>query len=177
MARTIIRFEIDGEWSAEEMGQFFVDLDELYMLLTTLQTIQFRDPSGPRGKMKHELRYFSEWIKSANPHSKFLQVIKVQYGSPGIQDLVGVGEIVGHIKEFILKIIENISSRRERELKNTQLELENARQFLQLRKDYDLNEEELLFLVKEINTRQRRLEKLIREGKIITVKEVGQLPE
>jgi len=106
MERRIIRFRIDGEWSAEEMGQFFLDLDDLYMLINMLLVLMVRAPSGPRGQMKHELRFFSQWLRSANPDSKFLEVVQIHYGSPGIQDLVGVGEIVGHIKEFILKIIE-----------------------------------------------------------------------
>lgn len=67
--------------------------------------------------------------------------------------------------------MKNVSSRRERDLKNTSLELQNARQFLELQKDFNLSEEELQFLIEEINTRQRRFEYLIREKKLISVEE------
>ncbi|HYX71480.1 MAG TPA: hypothetical protein VE732_01810 [Nitrososphaera sp.] len=174
--RSIIRFNIEGKWSTEEMGTFFLDLDDLYMLLESLEAAYFRIPSGPRGRFKRDLRSISKQLKGFNPGAEFLRIVQIQYGSPGIQDIAGVGVIVGHVKDFILKIIENVSSRRERELRNTELEIENARRFLQLRRDYNLTEEELIYLIQEINTRQRNIEQLIRENKLISVEEVGQLP-
>ena len=112
----IIRFSIDGKWSTEDMGAFCLALDDLYMLLTALETTMLRSPEGARGQFKHKLRYHSRWLRECNPGSPFLEIIKIRYGSPGFQDVAGVGVIVGHLKDFVLQIIENVTNRKRRAL-------------------------------------------------------------
>jgi hypothetical protein len=172
----IIRFSIDGKWSVEDTGQFCLDLDDLYMLLESLNTTMYRSPEGPRGKYKRPLRDISKWLKSCNPGADFFRIIEIRYGSAGIQDVAGVGVIVGHLKDFILTIIENVTSRKSRSLKIREAEIENARRYLELRKDYNLTDEEALFLIEEINVRQLNIKRLIREGKLVSAKDIGELP-
>lgn len=62
-----------------------------------------------------------------------------------IKDIAGLGEIVGHIKDLLLKIIETISMREERKLRNEKLKLENAREFLDIVKKHDLTPEQLKY--------------------------------
>lgn len=131
-ALRIIRFSIRGRWSTEDMGEFCLALDDLYMLLDALETTMLRDPGGARGKFKTDLKHHGRWLRECNPGMPFLRIIKIRYGSPGFQDVAGVGVIVGHIKDFILQIIENMTNRKRRRLENRQLEIENARKFLEL---------------------------------------------
>jgi len=172
-SRHLIRFNIDGTWTPDEMGMFLLDLDDLYMLHIALEAVKFHIPGG-KWNMEYDLRRISEVMKSYNPNSVFLELIRIQYGSPGITDLVGMGEIVGHIKEFILKIIKNVSSMDKRQLRNAQLEIENARAFLQLQKDYNRSQEDLHNLIEQINRRQQRIARLVTQGKLVSVEIITQ---
>lgn len=60
-----------------------------------------------------------------------------------IKDIVGLGEIVGHIKDFIIKLMEILSSRDEGKLKVRRLKLENASEFLRLAELYNITPEQL----------------------------------
>jgi hypothetical protein len=64
---------------------------------------------------------------------------------PNIKDIAGLGEIVGHIKDFLLKLIEIRSAREERRLRNESLRLKNTFKFLALAKKYNLTPEELKY--------------------------------
>jgi hypothetical protein len=63
--------------------------------------------------------------------------------SRDIKDIAGLGEIIGHIKDLILKLIEMWAARDERNLKKRRLELENTREFLELAERYNLTPEQL----------------------------------
>ena len=58
-----------------------------------------------------------------------LQLKRVQYASPGFIDIAGMGVIVGHIKDFVLRILEMRADgpKRELELQVQQTELQRAR--------------------------------------------------
>lgn len=175
LAPRVIRFSIAGRWSTEDMGEFCLALDDLYMLLDALETTMLRDSSGARGKFKKDLKYHSEWLRECNPGVPFLRIIKIRYGSPGFQDIAGAGVIVGHIKDFVLGIIDNVSNRKKRRLENKQLEIENARKFLELADDYNLTDEETMGLINAINERQRKISRLVAERKVISVRDAGRL--
>jgi len=102
-----------------------------------------------------------------------LQIRKIKYGSPGFSDLAGAGEAIGHIKDFVLKIIEHWVARRqtnleneERELKNQKLRIENAREFVQLAKDCGYTEAETRRLLNWVDEKQETYIILIENGKL-----------
>src|SRR5581483_4015272 len=106
-----------------------------------------------------------------------LEVQRIQYGSEGFKDLAGIGEIVGHIKDFILKLIEHKSAKRQRELeneekeiRNQQLRIENARSFVALAKECGYSEPEIRSLVHFVDDRQQTLVDLIDTDKIRSVR-------
>lgn len=160
----IIRFEIDGRWTAAEMAKSLIHLEDLYNLRFVLQVVHedwhdwehfyyelMHFPSFRRSlkrRMLHpalfaglyptiptiplEPRELSQISNLLYPQEQ-LEIRRIEYGSPGFKDLAGLGEIVGHIKDFVLAIIEHCSLRKkrnleneERELKNEQLRIENA---------------------------------------------------
>ncbi len=86
-----------------------------------------------------------------------LVVQRVLYGSPGIKDLVGVGEIVGHVKDLLVRLIEHWSTRRQRSLENERRELENqqlqveiAKQFVGLARELGYTKKEMRQLVSSV---------------------------
>jgi hypothetical protein len=68
-----------------------------------------------------------------------------------IQDVGGLGVIVGHVKDLILKFFEYWSQRVERKLKYESLRLQLAREFLQLANDSHMTPEELMTLIQSLN--------------------------
>jgi len=72
-----------------------------------------------------------------------LEIRRIEYGSPGFKDLAGLGDIVGHIMEFIFRLIEHRSRREKRKLENDRLRIENAREFVQLAKECGYTEADI----------------------------------
>lgn len=106
-----------------------------------------------------------------------LQLRKIEYGSPGFSDLAGAGEAIGHVKDFILKLIEHWVTRRqrnleneERELKNQRLRIENCREFVQLAKDCGYTEAEPRRLFNWVDERQETYIILIENEKLRKVR-------
>ncbi|HVT39611.1 MAG TPA: hypothetical protein VHE78_11240 [Gemmatimonadaceae bacterium] len=102
-----------------------------------------------------------------------LVVQRVLYGSPGIKDLAGIGEIIGHVKDLLVRLIEHWSTRRQRslenehrELENQQLQVEIAKQFVGLAQGLGYTKKEMRQLVATIVQEQRPLVHLVAAGKI-----------
>jgi hypothetical protein len=104
-----------------------------------------------------------------------LVVRRIIYGSPGIKDLVGFGEIIGHLKDFIQFGIEHWSSRRKRSLEDDRLELENkklqieiAKGFVDIADSLGYSTQEKRQLVAAVVHEQKPLIQLISDGKIVS---------
>jgi hypothetical protein len=102
-----------------------------------------------------------------------LEVRRISYASPGFTDLAGVGTVVGHIKDFIIKLIERRDSRRQRELnderaalENDRIRLENARNFVALGRDLGYSETDLRLLAAHVDKKQEPLVRLIQQQKL-----------
>ena|ERR1700749_1280191 len=62
-----------------------------------------------------------------------------------INDIAGLGEIIGHLKEFLLGLVEMWTTREERKLKNQSLRLRNMREFLRIAMEYNLTPEQIKY--------------------------------
>lgn len=54
-----------------------------------------------------------------------LVVLRTEHNSPGFTDLAGIGQIIGHLKEFLIKLVDFYAGKEERNLKNSKLRYEN----------------------------------------------------
>jgi hypothetical protein len=102
-----------------------------------------------------------------------LEVRRINYGSPGVADLAGIGTVIGHIKDFIVKLIERGDSRKQRELneeraalENDRIRLENARSFVALARDLGYTESEVRRLVAHVDEKQGIFLRLIDQKKL-----------
>ncbi len=102
-----------------------------------------------------------------------LRVTRVQFSSPGFKDFSGLGEVVGHIKDFVLRLIDLYVGRRKRQIENEIREtglvsdrLDNARKFIDLARDCGYTKAEIRKLVRWTDARQGDLIPLIMAGKI-----------
>ncbi|MEZ5399175.1 MAG: hypothetical protein R2729_05860 [Bryobacteraceae bacterium] len=112
-----------------------------------------------------------------------LVVQRVLYGSPGIKDLVGLGEIVGHVKDLLVRLIDHCSTRRQRSLENERRELENqqlqveiAKQFVGLAQELGYTKKEMRQLVSAVVLEQRPLVRLVAAGKITSADTISGEP-
>lgn len=195
--RQIIRINISDDWSASDIATFLHELDYLYNLGLRIVAAATSDKNERQVEMWTEKSLLAEHIKKQFPQAE-LEVCQIHYSSPGFTDLAGMGTVIGHIKDFLLRLIDyRVSSRRrtleeeqmaadnakknlENEtlmLKNVQLRLENARQFLELAKANGFTEEEIKKLIPPIDKAQETLVRLVSEGRIETVELRTELPE
>jgi len=84
--------------------------------------------------------------------------------------------VVGHIKDFILKLIERRDSRRKRELdeeraalENDLIRLENARSFVALGRELGYSETDLRRLILYVDGKQDTLVRFIEQRKLAGV--------
>ena len=112
-----------------------------------------------------------------------LEVRRVSYASPGLKDLAGFGEIIGHVKDFLVYLLEFRERRRqlnleneERELRNDSLRIDNARRFVRLRKESVRADAEERRLIQWVDERQQTFIDLIDQQKISGVDVVDEEP-
>lgn len=202
----ILRLEIDGRWSAEDLGQALVSVSDLYDLRLFLELL--REDQREWERFYDELMHFPpfrhRWRKrfpywGAVPWApgfpgalppvldeaqlsrlsqllepdERLEVRRISYASPGATDLAGIGTVIGHIKDFILKLIERRNSKRQRQLdeeraalENDRIRLENARNFVALTRDLGYPETDLRRLVLHVDGKQGTLVRLIAQQKL-----------
>jgi hypothetical protein len=190
----ILRIKIEDRWEASEFASSLNALDRLYCLrlgleleleeLSELEELYFRAPYPMRRSVRY-LRQIGnrESLVSRGRVSLFaleqlepkerLEVRRVIYGSPGIKDLAGIAEIIGHLKDFILRLIEHAVNCREkrldnekRELENEQLKIKVAREYVELARDLGYTKAQVRQLVVAVLKEQEPLTKLIADGKI-----------
>lgn len=86
---------------------------------------------------------------------------RVRLESPGFTDLAGIGVISGHVKDFIVRVIEIATTHKQRDLRNQLLEsqvlaqrIQNARELVSLADDLGLDQSEIRELVGFVDRRQ-----------------------
>src|SRR4051812_21075906 len=121
---TVLSFEIDGNWYAPEMGVFLTQVDDLYRMYLGLELIKdneyIRDYLRDMRANNEQHLSLTKGLVIISHKAQFinhLRVVRLQYASPGVQDLAGIGVIVGHIKDLVLRLIDLATSRKERRLK------------------------------------------------------------
>jgi hypothetical protein len=108
-----------------------------------------------------------------------LTVLRLQYGSPGFVDLLGVGKVVEQVRLFVEKLIDLRVTKRGRFLENEARvldlrakKIENARNFVRLAgeaREQGLSELEIKYLVELTEGAEERLLRQIAPGKITAI--------
>jgi hypothetical protein len=112
--------------------------------------------------------------------SERLEIRRLEYASPGASDLAGIGTIVGHVKDFVVKLIDRHDTRRQRELNDERaaaeidrIRLENARSYVALVKDLGYSETEMRKLVAHVDEKQDTLVRLVDQKKLTGASLIG----
>lgn len=188
-SRQIIRINLSDDWSASDMATFLHELDFLYNLGLGIVAAAASNETERQIEMWTERSFLTEHIKTRHPQAE-LEVRQIQYSSPGFTDLAGVGTVVGHVKDFLFRLIDyRVHARRRNleddhlaaqntkvsleneaiRLKNAQLQLENTRQFLELAKANGYSDAEIQKLIQPVNRVQETLVRFVADGRIESV--------
>jgi hypothetical protein len=191
----VMRIEMDNKWSATELGSLLTNLSDLYSLSFILHLIrgnqleEYLARSLPSFPVFRRRKVFLKWLLrnyilegSRSLFSEYfipderLEVRRIKYSSPGVTDLTGIGAIVGHITDFILRLIEHHSTESQRslenerrELENERIRLENAKSFLSILRDYGLKVEDMRELISYVDNKQDIIFQLVTSHKITGV--------
>jgi hypothetical protein len=175
---TVLSLEIDENWYAPEMGTFLLHLNDLYRLYLGLEEIYAEERARDylrhikeQGEQQLNLTKGLVYISHKAERFNHLRVVRIQYASPGNQDLAGIGVIIGHIKDFILRLIELHVSKEERRLKNERLEIENLSERIKIAKEVGFTDKEIRNALGWAKKRQKTISDLIEDGKILSVTE------
>jgi hypothetical protein len=208
----IMRCKIEGSWTTKDMIESLSSFRDLYNIRLGLQVVA--EDSRDLEEIFYELQHFPPFRKRLKrrrlhpllidtllsgygigvvdpsrlqtlvlPHEE-LKVRRIEYASPGFKDLAGLGDIVGHVKDFTLELIKHFSTRTNRNLKdeeqeihNQALRIQNARSFVALAKECGFEDAEMRKLVLGVDSKQGPLIQLIENGKIQDVKMLDEKNE
>lgn len=200
----VMRCRIAGSWTAKDMAESLMAFRDLYNIRLGLEV--FAEDQRDLEQYLIEFMHFPplrKRLKSRRLHPLFLQALftgpsapigdianvarlvypheelkvrKIKYASPGFKDLAGFGEIIGHIKDFILKLVDHFGSKRSRhlkdeehELRNQSIRIQNARDFVGLARECGFDESEIRQLINSVDDKQDPIVRLVQSGKIQNV--------
>jgi hypothetical protein len=120
---TLIVLDLDGDWTAEELSAMLRSLEDLYNLLIVLNSLLLRRHVVRESFFPIDRRNVRRMAFQFTDESA-LRVPRIQYSSPGLADLLGAGETIKQIKEFLFGITDRVLDRKKRALDIQQRELE-----------------------------------------------------
>nr|WP_321233603.1 hypothetical protein [uncultured Psychroserpens sp.] len=125
-----------------------------------------------RGRMRRLLRKEFPYDEK-NEYLAPLKLVQIQYASPGFGDFAGLGAIVGHLKDILLRLMDSRESKRHRDnryhkerLENLALELEISKELYNHLSRIGFEGEELRKLWQNDAKHLSELSRLISEDKI-----------
>lgn len=134
-----------------------------------------------------ELRFFDlsdighiYYATNQLPSDFLLAIGSINYNSPGKIDLLGIGEVVRHLKDFFFDIlkIRDEAKRRKLEIRKQEEELmskrlENVNKFLEISKEHNLDYATTTKIIREIGSYESELYDFAINGKLdsVSVKE------
>ncbi|MBQ4915320.1 hypothetical protein J8L85_12780 [Maribacter sp. MMG018] len=105
-----------------------------------------------------------------------LQIIRINYASPGFADIGGFGAAIGHIKDLILRIIDFFENRRSNKLDNDRKEIQNdilridkTKKIVELLRDINYPESKILKILETENNSIKALKSLVESKQIENV--------
>lgn len=124
--KRVIRFGVAENWSAQNLLDFLRYVDDLYCFISYVNELRkvFGEDANPYGsnefyKLQHLVQERRSYYLGPG-----LQIKRLVYSSPGNFDFLGLGEVVGHLKDYLLETKRIRLLTRKRELEDELLEQE-----------------------------------------------------
>src|SRR3990167_6788431 len=139
----ILKMEMAGRWSAQDLQTFLESIDSLYNFLFTLNIFEKiievgpRPPCPPR-RVGHVIKKLDEYV----PLEQRLQLYSIEYKSPGSINLQGVGGIIRELRELLERWCSKEGKRR-RQLEVEGKELDIVERKIEILRKIGYNELEI----------------------------------
>jgi hypothetical protein len=189
----ILRLEIDGQWTADEMAKSFRSLNNLYNLRLAIQIVEDRARDLDRYYRRHNyppidflfdpvlrLQLFPPYARlldagprelrdiiSAVDSDDELRIRRVRYGSKGHKDLLGIGAIIEQLRKLVGDIVRMPQEYQARREQIKKMQIENARDFVRLRVESAEADRQIRNLAKLAATESLPLIDLADQGKLL----------
>jgi hypothetical protein len=127
------RIKIDGYWTALELAHLMRSLEDIYNLSAILSSRNF-------GRHEFATRMFPidrrviRRLALDDVKIPALMVPQFKYASPGFADLLGAGESLKQLKEFILEVTDRFLGAEQRRLDNEARRLANEKAAAELQR-------------------------------------------
>ena len=119
------------------------------------------------------------------------RVKRINYSSPGVTDIAGVGEIIGHIKDLILRVLEMCLNREHQkevarklklendksEIQMAQVRLEAIDQFIDVARKAGFTKTQVRSALQSVDGKVELLVSLVQQGKITSIELVDEESE
>lgn len=188
---------MDGRWWADDLATALTALSSIYAfallsggsrgylrLTTLLDPFSPRFSQGSGERVAEVIRSVGKrGITSKERYLDDLELLSVRYSSPGLADLAGMGAAIGHVKDFLLKLIEIRRSARSQQIGDAILRedlikrrLENLERFVGLVDRHNLDPYQRSVIVSHVWDNEIPLYSLVDRG-LITDASVVDMPE
>jgi|HubBroStandDraft_4_1064222.scaffolds.fasta_scaffold10149_3 hypothetical protein len=168
-----LRVEIAGTWSALDMATMLGDFARLYWIRTALDV----EPRALRYRRRFLGPFDPWWLEQTRgwlprEGAGALDVLRIRHESPGFVDLAGIGKVVEQLRLFVQYLIDLPGERETKRIENEGKKIENAQKLVQLSveaREAGLTDDDLRYLLYEVDDTQARLLRLIERGSITAV--------
>jgi hypothetical protein len=182
------RFPFPPEFFLEEFGPLLL-FDKMFPLVGSPEV------PGEGRDLLYAMMVMLQAVREDDSSVSALEVRAVKYVSEGFKDFAGIGEIVGHVKDFVLRLIEIFITRKHREelceqarLENEERrrrmeqldveiqkqKLENISQYVQIMRDAGFSKVAVKRAMQAIDLRADILGTLIESGKIKAITSIEE---
>jgi hypothetical protein len=189
----ILQVAIDERWTAIEMSDCIQEIAFLYDVRLFLESVDKWMSLSPNGRIELVLppdaaippRDSYPILFRVEDYHRFssfyfpqhvLQIARIQYGSPGVKDFLGLAAILKEVRLFFQFFFDG-KERKRKALANDAMRIDNARKFLQLRVEHAEAEQKIAAierLTELVDDKTRAVRKLIDSGKIRGVYMLGE---
>jgi hypothetical protein len=177
-----LRIGMAGRWSVNEFAQWLLGLQFIYDLVLLSDEARSR-PNGER-LVAQALRTAVTAAAPAYrlhdvtaPITRIPLVIRgINYSSPGISDLSGLGKALEEIRKFVTDILDRYLQREDRRITRAiaredlkTRKIKNVELLVDLYRKVGLTEDVSIALREEVQSLDSLVDRLVLEGKIISV--------
>jgi len=191
-----LRLNIDGRWTASEMAASLQEINFLYDLRLYLNSAEdvepywdeiyqffppFRRLAKNRGSFPSPLFYpQAPFLYRPDDVRQFsslyfpdnaLRISRIQYGSPGSKDFLGIAGVLKQVRIFIQFLIGLRQNQEKQNLNNAAQRIQNARDFVKLRVEssranLEIDKMDNIGLAAIVDDNTRTILRLVQEEKI-----------
>ncbi len=140
-----MHFSIDGDWEVKDTINFLSSIQNLYNFYGFgynlkkkwyKSALTFKDKEAVNFLLNYSFHPFisykeNELIDYQFNYKPYLKLVRIKYSSPGFGDILGAGEIIGHLKEVLFKVIDIYRTKEKNKLENELLKSEIQKKLIE----------------------------------------------